>query len=92
MNGEPKLLLSATGMRNIAQSKAENDFTFIVGDVSYQCPWFVAAFLSPRIGELHSMDPTVNEYLIETKDPEHQFEEFLSFGRGEFVQVRERNR
>jgi hypothetical protein len=88
----PKLKLSASGMRNIAQSKAENDFTFIIGDASYKCPWFVATFLSPRIGQLRSMDPTVTEYVIETEDPEHQFEEFLSLGRGDFIEVSERSR
>jgi hypothetical protein len=76
-------------MANITSSKIENDFTFIVGNDSYACPWLVAAFLSPRIGRLHSTDPTLNEITIETKDPEHQFESILSIGRGESIEVNE---
>jgi hypothetical protein len=78
-------------MANIAPSKTENDFTFVVGDDSYQCPWFVADFLSPRIGHLHSLDPTINEFVIETEDPEHQFASLLSLGRGESLAVPEPN-
>jgi hypothetical protein len=79
-------------MANIAASKAENDFTFSVGGESYNCPWFVADFLSPRIGKLHSLDPTMNEFVIETEDPGHDFETFLRLGRGLEVEVNERNR
>jgi hypothetical protein len=85
-----KLRLGSSGLANIA--KAENDFAFIVGNQCYKCPWFVADFLSPRVGQLHSVDSTVNEFVIETKDEKDQFEEFLSFGRGAEVEVNEANR
>jgi hypothetical protein len=87
----PKLKLTASGMANIAPSKTENDFTFIVGHDTYQCPWFAADFLSPRIGQIHSIDPTVNEFVIETEDPDHQFEQFLHFGHGFGIEVNETN-
>jgi hypothetical protein len=86
-----QLKLSASGMANIAPSKTENDFTFIVGNDSYPCPWFVAAFLSPRIGHLHSIDPTFNELEIETEDPDHQFESIVSIGRGGSIDIIESN-
>jgi hypothetical protein len=39
-------------MRNIGISKVKNDFNFVVGDKRYSWPWFVAAFLSPKIVKL----------------------------------------
>jgi hypothetical protein len=84
-----KLKLSGSGMANLALSKSGNDFTFSVGQHSYKCPWFVADFLSPRIGRLHSTDPTLNEFVIQTEDPEHQFEQFLLIGAGGSINVNE---
>jgi hypothetical protein len=88
---ERSLKLSASGMSNIPSSKLENDFTFRVGTTSYGCPWFVADFLSPRIGDIHSKFPSQTELRIETEDPEHQFTNVLSLGRGESVQINPNN-
>jgi hypothetical protein len=63
----------------------ENDFTFIVGDNHYNCPWFIAEFLSPRVSELRSIDITMKEFLIETKDPGRLFESILSLGCGSTI-------
>jgi hypothetical protein len=87
-----KVKLTASGMANIATSKTENDFSFLVGDTAYSCPWFVANFLSPRVAHLHSIDPSVDQFVIKTDDPDHQFKEILSFGRGLAVDVNETNR
>jgi hypothetical protein len=81
-DSERKLKLTGYGMGNIAKSKKENDFVFIVGDTRYECPWFVADFLSPRIGRLHSIDPTLCEFVICTKDLHDQFNDFISLGDG----------
>jgi hypothetical protein len=56
--------LSANGMRNITISKVENDFDFVVGDHRYSCPWFVAAFLSPKIAQLHALDCSICEFHV----------------------------
>jgi hypothetical protein len=69
-------------MRNIAISKVENDFDFVVGDNRYSCPWFVAAFLSTKIAQLHALDPSICEFHLETKDHKQKFEKFLSLGCG----------
>jgi hypothetical protein len=74
-------------MANTGPSEADNDFAFIVGSLRYECPWFVAAFLSPRIGRLRQRDRIVTEYKVETEDPKHQFEAFPSLGRGSLVAV-----
>jgi hypothetical protein len=86
-----KLKLSANGMTNIASSKKENDFTFVVGTEFYTCPWFVAVFLSPRIAHLHAIDPSVDEYVVETEDSAHQFNDFLRLGGGVSIDVTEQN-
>jgi hypothetical protein len=87
-----KLSLTGNGMGNIASSKAENDFTFIVGNERYHCPWFVADSLSPRIGRLHGSDPTFRELVIGTADAGDDFGDFVSLGRGAGVSLTSANR
>jgi hypothetical protein len=45
---EAVLTLSARGLGNIPQSKVEKNFVFLIGGTPYDCPWFVADFLSPE--------------------------------------------
>jgi hypothetical protein len=80
------------GMAHIAVSKKENDFTFIVGGHRYDCPWFVADFLSPRVGRLHANDPSACELVIGASDAQGQFNDFLSLGRGCAVSLTSANR
>jgi hypothetical protein len=79
-------------MANIAASKKENNFTFIVGATRYDCPWFVADFISPRVGRLHAADPTMQEFVIGTSDAHGDFRDFLSLGRGSAVSLTSVNR
>jgi hypothetical protein len=79
--------LSVKGLQRLEQVNHEKDFTFIVGDERYRCPSFVAEFLSPRICSLRSQDITIDEFLIETKDPSHQFGLLLSIGLGHDISV-----
>jgi hypothetical protein len=79
--------LTASGMANIAATKFENDFAFVVGDRRYDCPSLMAEFLSPRIGRLHAADPTISEIAIDTADPRCEFETFLLLGRGDRVSI-----
>jgi hypothetical protein len=74
--------LSTKGFANLRPTVYENDFTFMVGNEKYECPSFIAAFLSPRIAALQVIDPTLHHFIIETDDPKHYFEDFLSLGRG----------
>jgi hypothetical protein len=87
--GEKEMNISARGLRNISKSRIEKDFTFIVGEHHYNCPWFIAEFLSPRVSDLRSKDVTMNEFIIETKDPERLFEDILSIGFGSRICVSE---
>jgi hypothetical protein len=85
-----KVGLSAKGLRNM--SEQANEFTFIVGSQPYPCPLHVAEFLSPRVGELRSVDDTVHELLIDVDDPSGHFHQFLLLGRGHDIWVNPENR
>jgi hypothetical protein len=76
--GEKEVNISARGLDKLRTSRIEKDFTFIVGEHHYNCPWFIAEFLSPRVNDLRSKDVTMNEFLIETEDPGRFFENILS--------------
>jgi hypothetical protein len=91
---EMKMKLSSGGLANIAKSKSksEPEFTFIVGEDRYNCPWFVAAFLSPRVGSFQSTDVTQNELEIETTDLRKEFSAVLSLGYGSSLSVTKQNR
>jgi hypothetical protein len=79
-------------MASIAALRKEQDLTFIVGTDYYFCPWFVADFISPRVSRLHATDPTLNQFLIETIDPDHHFNDFISLGSGSEISVTDVNR
>jgi hypothetical protein len=77
-----QLALSSNGLSLIPQSAARNDFTFTVGDHRYLCPSYVADFISPRICRLHTSDVSINEFFVETSDPQNYFTQLLSLGSG----------
>jgi hypothetical protein len=89
-NSQANVHLSAKGLHNICQK--DKGFTFIVGPRRYDCPLFVAEFLSPRIHDLRSVDNTFDEYEIEIEDPDGHFEGFLSLGSGSTIKITESNR
>jgi hypothetical protein len=77
--------LSAKGLRNIIRENYQNDFKFIVGERNYDCPSFVAEFLSHRISKFRRNDCTISEIEIESRDVSNCFEKFLSLGFGSSV-------
>jgi hypothetical protein len=77
------LSLSVKGLRRVETVNHARDFAFIVGNERYFCPSFVAEFLSPRITSFRSQDITIDEFSIETADPDHQFGAFLLVGFGD---------
>jgi hypothetical protein len=87
-----QVCLSARGLANIRTPDEINDFEFVVGDAHYRCPWFIAHFLSPRIAQLRSSDITINELIIDTKDPKREFPGLLSLGRGGSITIGNDNR
>jgi hypothetical protein len=79
--------LSSRGLMNIPKRQDLDDFEFIVGNSRYRCPWFIADFLSPRVGQLHSIDNTHCEFIVKTSDVNGDFSKFISLGRGERVEI-----
>jgi hypothetical protein len=77
------------GLQRLENVNHEKDFAFIVGDERYHCPSFVAEFLSPRVASRRSQDITIDEFIIETEDPDHHFGTLLSVGFGREVSFTE---
>jgi hypothetical protein len=79
MSGSPlPVSLSAKALQKLGRINHKRDFSFAcsVGDERYPCPSFVAVFLPPRITSLPLQDITINEFSIETADPNHLVSEF----------------
>jgi hypothetical protein len=85
--GEKEVKISTRGLANLKKSHIVNDFTFIVGDHHYNCPWFIAEFISPRVCQHRSIDITMNEFIITPHDPGRLFEFILSIGWGSRIHV-----
>jgi hypothetical protein len=77
--------LSAKGLTNIVRENYQNDFKFIFGGQDYDCPFFVAEFLSRRISNYRRNDCTISEIEIESKDASNCFAKFISLGFGSSV-------
>jgi hypothetical protein len=77
--------LSSKGLGNVC--KDDNDFTLVVGSRCYQCPTMIAEFLSPRVCDLHALDPTAKELLVLIDDPKDVFSELLSLGDGKTIAI-----
>jgi hypothetical protein len=74
--------LSASGFAHLPTNCYENNFTSIVGSRNYFCPSFFADFLSLRISRLRSIDSTICEFVIETRDAADYFDNFILLCRG----------
>ena len=72
------LKLSSKGLNNLPFELYDGDFSFIVGDKDYKCHHVVAEFLSPKIGKLRVLDPSLCEYHMETEDVDCKFNDFIS--------------
>jgi hypothetical protein len=79
--------LSAKGLATMPDFAPEDRFCFVVGSETYNCPFYVAAFLSPKIRQLGLIDKTQRDFVISTADPDRQFERFLLLGEGVAIPV-----
>jgi hypothetical protein len=85
------LLLNAAGMKNIGINDIQGDFTFVIGEKTYSCTRIIARFLSPAVSLLHSIDPTIGEYIAEIEDYSDQFNLFMLLGDGSSIWIDETN-
>ncbi|KAK8871588.1 hypothetical protein M9Y10_007322 [Tritrichomonas musculus] len=61
--------LNIEKLKDIPFNRYPKDFTFIVDGRRYQTPRIVADILSPKIRKLHCVDESINEFYINTKNP-----------------------
>jgi hypothetical protein len=81
------LKLSADGLASIPPSLCPDEFTFILGKRQYCCSPITAAFLSPRVAQLLTDDPTLTEFTLALEDPDGHFADFLRLGSGAALRV-----
>jgi hypothetical protein len=85
------LCLSSTGVKNIVIDKIQENFEFVVGGEGYTCPRIISEVLSPRASLSHSVDSSIAEYVVETPDPNNEFQLFLSLGSGSTIRATQAN-
>lgn len=62
-----QLQLQTTRISDIPLDKYPKDFTFIVNGERFETSRIIADLLSPNISRTHLIDPSINEYIINTK-------------------------
>jgi hypothetical protein len=85
------LPLSSTAMKNLVKQGNEYAFDWIVGSSRFRSTWMCAEVWSPKIAKLRATDPSIAEYVVETPDPNNQFESFLEISEGGESRVDESN-
>jgi hypothetical protein len=85
------LSLSSAALKNITIDKIQENFAFVVGEEAYNFPRVLAEFLSPRVCLSHSVDPSIPEYIVETRKLSDGFHLFMSLGSGSTVPVTQAN-
>jgi hypothetical protein len=67
------LLFSARGLRDISRQLYERDFAFVASGSKYQCPFFIAEFLSLQISQMPASEATIQEFFLDKKAPINPF-------------------
>ena len=73
--------LSKSSLKDIPFDKYEQDFTFIVNGRRYVTSRIIADILSPIIRKNHDIDPSNNEFTINTSDTQNKQEPGDSFSQ-----------
>jgi hypothetical protein len=71
------LRLSPNGVKTLARQGNERDFDWIVGSTRFRSKWIYAEAASPKIAKLRATDSSITEYVVETPDPNNQFQTLL---------------
>ena len=80
--------LNFDNFRNIAISKYDKNFTFIVGDKKLYTSRIIADLLSPIINAYHYSDECINEFTINpSSQNDDYFEDFLKLPESEKVEL-----
>lgn len=84
--------LSSAGLHNIGHGKGMNNFKLIVDSKEYLCNKFFVDFISPKIAEIHLIDPLLDAFKIEIPDPNTYFPDFLDLFNGKPVKFQNEQR
>lgn len=77
MNRSPQIQLKTSAILNVPLQCYGEDFIFVVNGKEYKTQRLIADLLSKKISHLHSIDPTIYEYTINT-DEKGDFSYILS--------------
>ena len=92
MTDVKKFKLSARGLSNIESCSHKNDFKFIVDGKEYFCLSFFADFISPVIAQRHAIDPCMDCFVIDVKDPNNYFPLVLDLMKGKGISISSKQR
>lgn len=71
MSQEAQIQLKTTSILNVPLQNYGDDFYFIVNGEEFKTSFIVADLLSPKICEMHRIDPTINKFIIVTQSRGH---------------------
>jgi hypothetical protein len=69
--------LSLSALKNIRILDTQQVFIFVVGDIRHHCSPIIAQFLSPQACLHLSVDPSMSEYVVETKSLNDEFHIYI---------------
>lgn len=75
-----KFNLNTTSILSIPFYTFDKDFTFIVNDQEFKTSRLIANILSPKISQIQTIDPTISQFIIKTKN-KGDFRYFLNLIR-----------
>jgi hypothetical protein len=83
--------IGSAQIRNAGLGDIHSNFQFIVGQRVFTCPRVVAHVLSPKVCLMHSIDASLMEYVVQTRDSDQLFELYQSLGQGSVVPINDQN-
>lgn len=71
MQNTTKMQLNTSTIMNLPIHNYNDEFTFIVNGEAFQTTCLISDLLSPNICKIHSVDPTLCQFIINTKEKGH---------------------
>jgi hypothetical protein len=82
-----EFLVTSDGLKNPSAQIRECDFEFIVDGKKYPCSSYFAEFISPKIAEIRSKDPSFKSFTVDIKDPDENFKLVIKLMKGYEVEA-----
>ncbi|EAX96619.1 hypothetical protein TVAG_148940 [Trichomonas vaginalis G3] len=87
MSDNKSFRLSSLGLQNVGIGHKTDNFTLVVGDKSYKCNKFFVDFISPKIAEIHLIDPLLDTFQLDIPDPNGYFSILLDLMNGKPIKL-----